>query len=158
MSYAESDHPALLGRGVFDRIDGVLVVARPNDQRRATIEREARKSGAAISVFVPTAADPDDEAAASQADFYVMVQAAAGLTGPRTSLDLANAGRIARLRASGVTARSFSALASRMASRRAVPSVSALTASSLARPRCAALGGRAELAALLRDLRIGLDG
>jgi tryptophan synthase alpha chain len=159
MSYAESDHPALLGRGVFDRIDGVLVVARPNDQRRATIEREARKSGAAISVFVPTAADPDDEAAAGQADFYVMVQAAAGLTGPRTSLDLANAGRIARLRASGVTAPILLGFGvSNGEQARCAVSLGAdgvVVGSAALR---AALGGRAELAALLRDLRIGLDG
>ena len=29
MSYAESDHPALAEPGVFDRVDGVLVVAPP---------------------------------------------------------------------------------------------------------------------------------
>ena len=45
MSYAESDHPALVKRGVFDGIDGVLVVAPPNDARRAAIEREARRIG-----------------------------------------------------------------------------------------------------------------
>ena len=159
MCYAEQDHPALVERGVFDRVDGVLVVAPPNDQRRAAIERQARASGAAISVFVPLAPDPGDEAAAAKADFYVMAQAAAGLTGPRASLDPANAGRIASLRASGVTAPILLGFGvSNGEQARAAIGLGAdgvVVGSAALR---AALAGRAELAVLLKDLRTGLDG
>jgi tryptophan synthase alpha chain len=159
MCYAESDHPALVEPGVFDRADGVLAVAPPNDARRAAIECEARKSGAAIAVFVPMAADPGDEAAARHADFYVMLQAAPGLTGPRASLDPANAGRIASLRASGVTAPILLGFGvSNGEQARAAVSLGAdgvVVGSAALR---AALDGRAELAALLKDLRAGLDG
>ncbi len=159
MSYAESDHPALVKRGVFDGIDGVLVVAPPNDARRAAIEREARRSGAAISVFAPLPLHPDDEAAARRADGYVMLQAAPGLTGPRASVDPANAGRIASLRASGVAAPILLGFGvSNGAQARGAVSLGAdgvVVGSAALR---AALAGRAELAALLKDLRTGLDG
>ena len=159
MTYAESDHPAPVNREVFGGIDGVLVVAPPNDQRRMAIEREARDSGAAISVFVPMVPDPEDEAAAGQADFYVMLQAAAGLTGPRASLDSANAGRVARLRASGVTAPVLLGFGvSNGEQARAAIGLGAdgvVVGSAALR---AALAGRAELEALLKDLRTGLDG
>ena len=159
MSYAETDHPALAERGVFHCIDGVLVVAPPHDERRAAIEREARRSGAFVSVFVPMAADPDDEAAALRADGYVMVQAAAGLTGPRASLDPANAGRIARLRASGVGAPillGFGVSNGEQARAAVGAGADGVVVGSAALR--AALIGRAELAALLKDLRVGLDG
>ena len=159
MSYAESDHPALAKRGVFDGIQGVLVVAPPNDERRAAIERQARDSGAFISVFVPWAADPEDEAAARRADGYVMLQAAAGLTGPRASLDPANAGRIARLRASGVAAPillGFGVSNGAQACAAVDLGADGVVVGSAALR--AALIGRAELAALLKDLRAGLDG
>jgi len=159
MSYAESDHPALAERGVFDGVDGVLAVAPPKDERRAAIEREARRSGAAIAVFTPIVPDPDDKAAAARADFYVMAQAAAGLTGPRGSLDPANAGRIASLRALGVTAPILLGFGvSNGAQARAAIGLGAdgiVVGSAALR---AALAGPAELAALLKDLRMGLNG
>ena len=159
MSYAESDHPALTKRDVFDAIQGVLVVAPPNNERRAAIERQARELGAFVSVFVPMAADPGDEAAALRADGYVMVQASAGLTGPRASLDPANAGRIARLRTSGVTAPvllGFGVSSGEQARAAVGAGADGVVVGSAALR--AALIGRAELAALLKDLRTGLDG
>jgi tryptophan synthase alpha chain len=159
MTYAERPHPALVERGVFDGVDGVLVVAPPNDERRAAIEREAREAGAAISVFVPIVPDPGDEAAAGQADFYVMLQAAAGLTGPRASVDPANAARIARLRAGGVAAPILLGFGvSNGEQARAAVGFGAdgvVVGSAALR---AALAGPAELKALLKDLRMGLDG
>ena len=159
MTYAEPDHPALANRGVFDGIDGVLVVAAPSDERRAAIERQARESGATISVFTPLPLHPDDEAAARQADGYVMLQAAPGLTGPRASLDPANAARIARLRASGVAAPILLGFGvSNGEQARAAIDLGAdgvVVGSAALR---AALIGRAELAALLKDVRTRLDG
>ena len=159
MSYAEPDHPALVDDGFFDRVDGVLIVAPPNNARRAAIEREARRSGAAVSVFAPLPLHPDDEAAARQADGYVMLQAAPGLTGPRASLDPANAERIASLRASGVAAPILLGFGvSNGEQARAAVDLGAdgvVVGSAALR---AALAGRPQLTALLKDLRMGLDG
>jgi len=159
MTYAERDHPALADRDALDGIDGVLVVAAPNDERRAAIERRAQESGATISVFVPLPLRRDDEAAARQADGYVMLQAAPGLTGPRASLDPANAGRIARLRACGVAAPVLLGFGvSNGEQARAAVGLGAdgvVVGSAALR---ATLAGPAELAALLKDLRTGLDG
>jgi hypothetical protein len=87
---------------------------------------------------VPLPVHLEDEAAARQVDGYVMLQAVPGLTGSRASLDPANAGRIASLRASvGLGADGV------------VVGSAALRG---------ALTRRAEPAALLKDLRMGLDG
>ena len=85
-----------------------------------------------------------------------MLQAAPGLTGPRASLDPANAGRIASLRASGVAAPILLGFGvSNGEQARAAVGLGAdgvVVGSAALR---AALAGRAELAALLKDLRTG---
>ena len=159
MAYAEDEPPGLAAPGILEGIDAVLVVASPRDGRRVAIERQAQSSGAAVSVFLPLPIDPDDVAAARQADGYVMLQAAPGLTGPRASLDPANAGRVAGLRADGVAAPIL--LGFGVSNREQARAAIALGADGVVVGSAAlraALQGRAELAALLKDLRRGLDG
>ena len=159
MSYAEPDHPALVDHGFFDRIDGVLVVAPPNDERRAAIEREARRSGAAVSVFVPLPPirTTRPQRGARTAMSCCRPRPGSPDRGRRSIPQTRNASRVCALPAS--PRRSFSALAFQTASRRAPRSALALTASSSARPRCArrwrdGLSSRR----CLKDLRRGLDG
>ena len=159
MTYAEDDHPALAEPGMLRGIDAVLVVASPRDGRRVAIERQARSSGAAVSVFLPLPLNPDDVAAARRAEGYVMLQAAPGLTGPRASLDPANAGRIAGLRAEGVAATivlGFGVANGEQARAAVGLGADGVVVGSAALR--AALLGRAEFTALLKDVRRGLDG
>ena len=136
MSYAESDHPALVKRGVFDGIDGVLVVAPPNDARRAAIERgranraprfpcRARSPPSGRRHRRPAGGRLCDVAGRAWAHGTARVARSRKRGADRES---------ARL---GVAAPSFSALAFQTARRRAGLSVSAPTAWSSARPRCA---------------------
>ncbi len=159
MTYAEDDCPMLAEPGFLHGNDGVLVVAPPHDGLRVAIERQAHISRAAVSVFLPLPLDPDNVAAARRADGYVMLQAAEGLTGPRASLDPANAARIAGLRADRVAAPILVGFGiSNGEQARAAVALGAdgvVVGSAALR---AALQGRAELAALLKDLRRGLDG
>src|SRR5262249_32255464 len=104
MTYAEEGHPALADSDFYRDVDGTLVLAPPGDQRRAAMEADARRMGTKVSAFMPLPFSDDDTASAVRADFYVMLQAAPGVTGPRAALDADNAGRIAGLRAEGVTA------------------------------------------------------
>ena len=110
-------------------------------------------------MFVPAALHPDDGAAAGRADGYVMLQAAPGLTGPRASLDPANAGASPVCAPAGVAAPILLGFGvSNGAQARGAVSLGAdgvVVGSAALR---AALAGRAELAALLKDLRTGLDG
>ena len=159
MTYAENNHSALDKPKIFEGIAGVLVVAPPLDRRRAEIEREARNSGAFVSVFLPLPLHSDDLEAARRADGYVMLQAAPGLTGPRPSLDPSNAGRIATLRADGVAAPILLGFGvSNGEQARAAVGLGAdgiVVGSAALR---AALEGPRKLATLLKDLRRGLDG
>jgi tryptophan synthase alpha chain len=135
--------------------DAVLVVAPPADPRRIAMEARAR----AVAAFLPLPLEADAIAAARRADFYVMLQAAAGLTGPRARLDPANAQRIAHLRREGVKAPIMLGfgVANGEQARAAVDlgADGVVVGSAALR---AALTGRRELAALLEDLRRGLDG
>ncbi len=158
MTYAEADHPALSNRALFQGVDAVLVVAPPDDAIRAAIEARARIAGAAVSTFLPLPLTEADVAAARHADGYVMLQAAPDLTGPRVSLDPANAGRIAELREAGVDAPIVLGfgISSGAQARAAIGfgADGAVVGSAALR---AALKGSAELAALLDDLRNGLN-
>jgi tryptophan synthase alpha chain len=159
MTYAESPHPALSDPQFFSGAYGVLAVASPGDPGRTALEGRAWAAGAAICAFVPLPLTDAYAATASAADGYVMLQAAPGLTGPRRRLDPGNAERIAGLRGLGVTAPivlGFGVSTGEQA--RAAVALGAdgvVVGSAVLR---AALMGRAALAALLQDLRRGLDG
>ena len=148
MTYAESDHD-LAGA------DAVLAVAAPADPCRIALEAKAP----AVAAFLPLPLEAAAIAAARRADFYVMLQAAAGLTGPRAFLDPGNAQRIAQLRREGVKAPIVLGfgVANGEHARAAVDlgADGVVVGSAALR---AALAGRRELAALLADLRRGLDG
>jgi tryptophan synthase alpha chain len=159
MSYAEQGHPALIDPAFYRDADAALVVAPANDALRREIEARAVAAGAALSTFVTLPIASADIAAARRASEYVMLQAAAGVTGPRESLDPDNRSRVAALRASGVEAPivlGFGVSDGEQA--RAAVDFGAdgvVVGSAVLR---AALNGRAEVAALLRQLREGLDG
>ena len=158
MTYAEPGHAALSNSAFFDGVDAVLVVAPPRDARREAIETRARAAGVAISTFLPLPVASADVTAARLAGGYVMLQSAPGLTGPRAALDHRNAARITRLRAEGVTAPIVLGFGiSNGGQARAAVDLGAdgiVVGSAALR---AALKGRAELSALLDDLRNGLD-
>ena len=153
MTYADEAPPRLSG------VDAVLAVRSPGDPRRLAWEAAARAAGAGVAAFVPLPLTADHMAAARRADFYAMLQAAPGLTGSRTSLDPANSERIARLRSEGVAAPILLGFGiSNGAHARAAVQLGAdgvVVGSAALR---AALAGERELAALLKELRRGLDG
>jgi tryptophan synthase alpha chain len=158
-TYSDPGHPALSEPAFFDGVDALLVVAPPRDEWREAIETRARSFGVAVSTFLPLPVTSADIVAARLADGYVMLQATPGLTGPRASLDPANARRIAELRAEGVRAPIVLGFGiSNGEQARAAVGLGAngvVVGSAALR---AALKGRAELSALLSDLRNGLDG
>jgi tryptophan synthase alpha chain len=159
MTYAEEGHPALVDPAFFSGVDAMLVVAPAGDKLQEDIEARARSAGAALSAFVTLPISSPAIARAKRASEYVMLQAAAGLTGPRDALDPDNGVRIAQLRAHGVAAPialGFG-ISSGEQARAAVDSGAngVVVGSAVLR---AALRGRAELAALLKQLREGLDG
>ena len=158
MTYSEASHPALSDATFFDGVDAVLVVAPPRNALRDAIETRARAAGAAVSIFVPLPVTSADITAARLADRYVVLQATLGLTGPRASLDPANSMRIAELRAEGVGAPIVLGFGiSNGEQARAAVGLGAdgvVVGSAALR---AALKGRAELFALLNDLRNGLN-
>ena len=158
MTYSEPSHPALSDPTFFFGVDAVLVVAPPRDAVRQAIERRARAAGAAISTFLSLPVTSADIAAARLADRYVMLQAVPGLTGPRPSLDPANASRIAELRGKGVGVPIVLGFGiSKGEHARAAVGLGAdgvVVGSAALR---AALRGHAELSALLNDLRNGLN-
>lgn len=157
MAYAEPPRlgdPALL-QGAY----GLLAVAPPGDAVRRALEARARAAGAAVCAFLPLPLSEPDVAAARRADGYVMLQAAPGVTGPRPELDPANAARIAGLRGQGVAASillGFGVSTGEQARAAVGFGADGVVVGSAALR--AALEGRAALAALLRDLRRGLDG
>jgi tryptophan synthase alpha chain len=158
MTYAEPGHAALSNSAFFDGVDAVLVVTPPRDATREAIETRARAAGAAISTFLPLPVASADITTARLADGYVMLQSAPGLTGPRAALDPGNAARITKLRAERVRAPIVLGFGiSNGGQARAAGDLGAdgiVVGSAALR---AALKGRAELSALLDDLRNGLD-
>ncbi len=159
MTYAEVGHPALADSAFFSSVDAILVVARSGDPLRGKIEACATSAGNALSIFVTPPISPAGIVDARRASAYVMLQAAAGLTGPRENLDPENRVRIDDLRACGVVAPivlGFGVSSGEQA--RAAVGLGAdgvVVGSAVLR---AALRGRAQLAALLNGLRRGLDG
>jgi tryptophan synthase alpha chain len=159
MTYATKRQIGLDDPEFFSGAYGVLAVAPAGDLSREALEAHARASGAAVCSFLPDPLCEDDIAQSRSADGYVMLQAAPGLTGPRLSLDPANAERIARLRASGISAPivlgfgvstpEHARLALALGADGVVVGSAALRA---------ALQGPAALATLLKGLRRGLDG
>ncbi len=159
MTYAEEGHPALADPNFYRNVDGTLVLGPPGGQRRAAMEADALRMGTGVSAFLPLPFSEGDVASAMRADFYVMLQAAPGVTGPRGSIEAENAVRIAALRTSGVTAPIMLGFGiSNGAQARAAVGFGAdgvVVGSAILR---AALAGRGELETLLKDLREGLDG
>jgi tryptophan synthase alpha chain len=159
MTYVVGRHPGLKDPQFFSRAYGVLAVAPPGDVDRAKLEAHARASGAAVCAFLPDPLTEPDIAEARAADGYIMLQAAPGLTGPRPTLDPANAKRITRLRDSGVSAPILLGFGvSTLEHARTALTLGAdgvVVGSAALR---AALQGRAALVALLKGLRRGLDG
>jgi tryptophan synthase alpha chain len=159
MTYAEVGHPALADSAFFSGVDAVLVVARAGNPLRGEIEANAESAGAALSVFVTLPISPTAVADAKRAREYVMLQAAAGLTGPRERLDPDNRVRIAELRAGGVAAPIVVGFGvSNGEHARAAVDLGADGVVVGSAGLRAALRGRAALAALLKALRGGLDG
>ncbi len=159
MTYATARHPGLNDPQFFSGAYGVLAVAPAGDFCRAALEAHARASGAAVCAFLPEPLSEDDIAEARSADGYVMLQAAPGLTGPRLSLDRANADRIAWLRASGISAPivlGFGVSTPEHAQAAVTFGADGVVVGSAALR--AALQGPAALGALLKGLRKGLDG
>lgn len=159
MSYADQDHPGLGDAAFWSGLGSLLVVAPETDAVRRQLEANAQKAGLKPSCFVPLPMTEAGIAAARQAEFYVMLQAAAGVTGPRASVDPGNIDRIAALRQAGVTAPILPGFGistgeqARMIVQLGGDGV--VVGSETLR---AALAGLAALAKLLGDLRRGLDG
>jgi len=159
MTYAEAGHSALTDTAFFEGVDAILTLAPPDDEIRTKIESKARDAGAQVSTFIPLPMTTVDIAAARGADCYVMLQAAPGVTGPRDSIDPSNRTRIAALRADGITAPivlGFGVSSGEQARAAVECGADGVVVGSAALR--AAIQGREELAALLRNLRKGLDG
>ena len=149
MTYGEAEAAAVA------RADAVLVVARPGDARRKALEAASK----GVATFLPLPLQNEDVEAAAHASFYAMLQAAPGVTGPRAALDPGNAERIGALRAAGVTAPivlGFGVSTGEHARAAVALGADGIVVGSAALR--ATLAGRRELAALLKDLRRGLDG
>ena len=149
MTYGEAE------AGAVERADAVLVVAKPGAARRIALEATAKR----IATFLPLPLQDEDIEAAAHASFYAMLQAAPGVTGMRATLDLGNAERIGALRAAGVTAPivlGFGVSTGEHARAAVALGADGIVVGSAALR--ATLAGRRELAALLKDLRRGLDG
>lgn len=159
MTYAEADHPALENDEMFNGLDSLLLVAPPHDPHRRAMETRARRAGTTICVFLPLPLSANDIASARQADGYVMLQAAPGVTGLRPSLDPSNRERIALLRREGVSAPLVLGFGVSQAehARAAVEfGADGIVVGSAALR--AGREGREALGVLLRALRSGLDG
>ncbi|MFD1254150.1 Tryptophan synthase alpha chain [Devosia equisanguinis] len=159
MTYADGEHPGLAGPQFWSGLDSLLVVAPEADPLRQRLEANAIAAGLKPSSFVALPMTEAAIAAAQQASFYVMLQAAAGVTGPRDVVDPANADHIATLRQAGVTVPILPGFGiSRGEHARTVRSLGGdgvIVGSETLR---AALAGPDALRRLFRDLRGGLDG
>jgi len=159
MTYAEPGHPGLADASFFAGAYGLIAVAPAGNATRTALEARARTAAGRVCAFLPLPLSEPDVEAARRASGYVMLQAAAGLTGPRAALDPANAARIANLRARGVAAPillGFGVSTGEQARAALALGADGVVVGSAALR--AALRGRAALAALLNNLRRGLDG
>ena len=159
MTYVDAAHPGLDGPSFWAGLDSLLVVAPETDPLRQRLEDTAQAAGIALSAFLALPMIDDAISAAKRAAFYVMLQASAGVTGPRDTVDPANADNIAFLRQAGVTAPILPGFGiSRGEHARTVRSLGGdgvVVGSSVLR---AAIEGPVALRGLLQDLRRGLDG
>ncbi len=159
MTYADENHPGLVDEDFWNGLDSLLVVAPEADPLRQTLEATAGLAGLERSAFVALPIGKDAVEAARRAEFYVMLQAAAGVTGPRAAVDPGNAERIAGLRRAGVAAPilpGFGISSGEQA--RAVVELGGSGVVVGSEALRAALSGPTRLAGLLGDLRRGLDG
>lgn len=159
MTYADAGHPARSNPDFWSGLDGLLVVAPSDDPIRVELETDAHAAGVAVSSFTPLPLTAVDIEAARSADYYVMLQAAEGVTGPRDTVDVEGRGRIEILRNAGVETPILLGFGiSNGDQARAAIDLGAdgvVVGSEVLR---AALDGREKLTSLLRDLRRGLDG
>jgi tryptophan synthase alpha chain len=102
MCYADLDMAGVMAAGAFDGIDGLLMLGLESRADAAQIRADMHVRGIRMIRLVGDDLPPADLAAASAGDGYLMLQAAAGVTGPRQSLDPANASKITRLRAAAL--------------------------------------------------------
>nr|WP_272214630.1 tryptophan synthase subunit alpha [Marinicella sp. W31]MDC2880256.1 tryptophan synthase subunit alpha [Marinicella sp. W31] len=158
MTYADAVHPGLDTPDLWRGLDSLLVVARSDDPLAVRLERQASDHGVLISPFLALPLDERDLARAREAEFYIMLQAHDGPTGPRAVLDPANEDRIARLHAAGARAPILLGFGiSEGTQARQAMTLGAdgvIVGSKVLRT---SLEGRAPLATLLADLRSGLD-
>ncbi|MBL0375161.1 tryptophan synthase subunit alpha [Rhizobium sp. KVB221] len=159
MTYADAAHPARSNPDVWSGLDGLLIVAPTDDEIRLELEAAARAERVAVSAFTPLPITSREIEAAKAADYYVMLQAAEGVTGPRDTVDAGGRARIETLRQAGVEAPILLGFGiSNGEQARAAIDLGAdgiVVGSEVLR---AALEGRQRLTSLLRDLRRGLDG
>lgn len=104
MTYEDS--PILAGSSLdtFESVDATLILSSGQGASDTHLPAGIRDAGVRSVVFVPARFTSQDIEAAKACDSYVMLQATEGVTGPRPGLDCANADKIGRLRAAGVTA------------------------------------------------------
>lgn len=103
MAYPDIDFPATCPADTLALLDGLLLLGLDDREDRAAIAARCEEADVRMVRFVPTRATDTDFAAARAATGYIMLQAAAGVTGPRTALDPENRERLAALRDAGVT-------------------------------------------------------
>jgi len=158
MTYADPAHPGLTDSDLWRGLDSLLVVAKHGDPLAARLEQAAAENGVALSPFLSLPLDDMAIERALEAGFYIMLQAHAGATGPRETLDPGNADRIAQLRAAGVKRPILLGFGiSGGAQARQAMELGAdgvIVGSQVLR---AALAGGDALRTLLHDLRSGLD-
>lgn len=102
MSYTAIDLDAFLRCAALPLLDGLLMLGLDTCVRREEILAASRQHDMRQLRFVDWALEPAAVAAARESDAYLMLQATAGPTGPRQTLDPRNAGHIQQLRAAGL--------------------------------------------------------
>lgn len=158
MTYADPAHPGLHEKDLWRGLDSLLVVARSGDPLAARLEQAAVDNGVALSPFLSLPLNDVAMERAREAGFYIMLQAHEGETGPRETLDPANADRIMQLRSAGARRPILLGFGiSGGAQARQAMELGAdgvIVGSQVLR---AALAGGDALRTLLHDLRSGLD-
>lgn len=101
MAYPDLDVTRLTP-AVLDRLDGLLIVGREQLADANTLDERTRHHGVRECGLVPLGHDPGLLTWARNLNGYVMMQAAAGVTGPRETLDPRLGETIARLRRDGI--------------------------------------------------------
>lgn len=104
MTYEDSQILAKSSLDTFESVDATLILSTGQAASETRLPAGIRDAGVRSVAFVPARFANHDLEAAKACDSYVMLQATEGMTGPRPDLDSANAERISRLRAAGVTA------------------------------------------------------